>query len=103
MALSECSSNVISHILPDWILESFVSGVSDVVGNQPSHLSETPVVHSSVEFPAPHLSCVNARVSGTRKRSAWNWRVCIQSEEIEDAMEYNVTCHKILLIHLILL
>jgi hypothetical protein len=49
-------------------------------------------------FLAPRLNYVDAPASSIRKHSAWNWRVCIQHEETEDSIEYNVTWHTIFIL-----
>ena len=51
---------------------------------------------SIVESVSPRSQCVNAPMSGTQKRMAWNWKVCTQQEETGDTIKYNVTWHAIL-------
>ena len=50
-----------------------------------------------LKFLAPRLDCAYGPVSGTRKQIMWNLRVCIQQEETEDSMKYNVTWYNILI------
>ena len=53
---------------------------------------------SLLNFLAPRRDCADGLVSGTRKQIMWNLRVCIQQEETEVSITYNVTWHIILIV-----